>query len=85
MNHDGRSQGLTVVFVTHSIAEAVFLSNRVVMMAARPGRITDEVVISEPYPRTREFMVTPGFAVHAKQLQDSLHRASGEEALTSTS
>ncbi len=73
-----RGQGLTVVFVTHSIAEAVFLSQRVVMMAARPGRITDEVVIDEPYPRTREFMVTPRFAAYAKRLQDSLHRASGE-------
>ena len=76
-----RSQGLTVIFVTHSISEAVFLSQRVVMMAARPGRITDEVVIDEPYPRTRDFMVTARFAAYAKQLQDSLHRASGE-ALT---
>ena len=73
-----RSQGLTVIFVTHSISEAVFLSNRVVMMAARPGRITDELIIDEPYPRTREFMVTPRFAAYAKTLQDSLHRASGE-------
>jgi len=76
-----RSQGLTVVFVTHSISEAVFLSQRVVMMAARPGRITDEIVIDEPYPRTREFMVTPRFAAYAKRLQDSLHRASGGHGL----
>ena len=73
-----QSQGLTVIFVTHSISEAVFLSNRVVMMAARPGRITDELVIDEPYPRTREFMVTPRFAAYAKTLQDSLHKASAE-------
>ncbi|RYF38723.1 MAG: ABC transporter ATP-binding protein, partial [Comamonadaceae bacterium] len=67
---------LTVVFVTHSIHEAVFLSNRVVMMAARPGRIVEEVVIDEPYPRTPDFMVTPRFAAYAKRLQDSLLRAS---------
>ncbi|RYF44148.1 MAG: ABC transporter ATP-binding protein [Comamonadaceae bacterium] len=67
---------LTVVFVTHSIHEAVFLSNRVVMMAARPGRIVEEVVIDEPYPRTPDFMVTPRFATYAKRLQDSLLRAS---------
>lgn len=74
---------LTVVFVTHSIHEAVFLSTRVVMMAARPGRITEELVIDEPYPRTPDFMVTPRFASYAKQLQDSLLRASraGEEEL----
>ncbi len=71
-----RAKRLTVVFVTHSIHEAVFLSTRVVMMAARPGRITDELVIDEPYPRTPEFMVTPRFAAHARQLQRSLLRAS---------
>ena len=74
-----RSQKLTVVFVTHSIAEAVFLSQRVVMMAARPGRVTDERAIAEPYPRSRGFLVTPRFAEHAKALQDSLYRASGED------
>jgi NitT/TauT family transport system ATP-binding protein len=73
-----RSKKLTVVFVTHSIHEAVFLSNRVIMMAARPGRIVEEVVIEEPYPRTADFMVTPRFAQYAKRLQDSLLRASQE-------
>jgi NitT/TauT family transport system ATP-binding protein len=80
-----RSKGLTVVFVTHSIHEAVYLSNRVVMMAARPGRIVEEVVIDEPYPRSPDFMVTPRFAQYAKHLQDSLLKASrenDEEALS---
>jgi NitT/TauT family transport system ATP-binding protein len=48
------------------------------MMAARPGRIVDEFEITEPYPRTTDFMVTSQFARYAKQLQDSLHRASAE-------
>ena len=76
--HLWQQKKLTVVFVTHSIHEAVFLSNRVVMMAARPGRIVEEVRIDEPYPRKPEFMVTPRFAAYAKQLQDSLLRASQE-------
>ncbi|MEQ1683858.1 MAG: ABC transporter ATP-binding protein [Burkholderiaceae bacterium] len=67
---------LTVVFVTHSIHEAVFLSTRVIMMAARPGRVVEEVTIDEPYPRSQDFMVTPQFARYAKRLQDSLLRAS---------
>jgi NitT/TauT family transport system ATP-binding protein len=73
-----RSKKLTVLFVTHSIHEAVFLSNRVVMMAARPGRVVEEVAVVEPYPRTPDFMVAPQFSRYAKRLQDSLLRASAE-------
>jgi len=71
-----RKKKLTVIFVTHSIHEAVFLSSRVVMMAARPGRVVEEFHIDEPYPRTPDFMVSPQFARHAKRLQDSLLHAS---------
>ncbi|QRF57186.1 ABC transporter ATP-binding protein [Variovorax paradoxus] len=71
-----RKKKLTVIFVTHSIHEAVFLSSRVVMMAARPGRVVEQFQIDEPYPRNADFMVTPEFARHAKRLQDSLLRAS---------
>ncbi len=79
-----QQQGLTVLFVTHSIHEAVFLSRRVLVMAARPGRVVDEVVIDEPYPRSPAFRVSTAFSVHAARLQDSLLRASGgavDEAL----
>jgi NitT/TauT family transport system ATP-binding protein len=72
-----KSRGLTVVFVTHSIHEAVFLSNRVVMMAARPGRVVDAFVIDEPYPRQPEFTVSARFSQYARRLQDSLLAASG--------
>ncbi len=72
-----QANGLTVIFVTHSITEAVYQSNRVIVMAARPGRIVEEVVIDEPYPRTADFRVSQRFAAHAKHLQDSLLRASG--------
>ncbi len=65
-----------MIFVTHSIHEAVFLSSRVVMMAARPGRVVEELQIDEPYPRSADFMVSPQFSRYAKQLQDSLLRAS---------
>ena len=70
-----RAKRLTVVFVTHSIHEAVFLSNRVVMMAARPGRVVEEVRIDEPYPRTPDFLVSPQFSHYARQLQQCLLRA----------
>ena len=66
----------TVVFVTHSIYEAVFLSQRVVVMSARPGRLLDEVVIDEPYPRTETFRVSQRFLEHARTLQSGLAEAS---------
>ncbi len=71
-----RSKRLTVLFVTHSIHEAVFLSDRVVMMAARPGRVIEEIAIDEPRPRTPGFLVTPQFSRYARCLQEGLLRAS---------
>jgi NitT/TauT family transport system ATP-binding protein len=67
---------LTVVFVTHSIYEAIFLSTRVVVMAARPGRVLKDVVIDEPHPRTDAFRVTQKFAGYAKVLSELLAEAS---------
>jgi len=67
---------LTIVFVTHSIYEAVYLSTRVVVMAARPGRVVEQIRIEEPFPRGPEFRVSTAFAQYAKTLQDSLLRAS---------
>lgn len=62
------AQRFTVVFVTHSIHEAVFLSTRVAVMAARPGRILDAWDIAEPYPRDDAFRVSTGFAAQAHRL-----------------
>jgi NitT/TauT family transport system ATP-binding protein len=71
---------LSVVFVTHSIYEAIFLSTRVAVMAARPGRILKDVVIDEPHPRTDAFRVTQKFAGYAKVLSELLAEASGKGA-----
>ena len=55
------ASGSTIVFVTHSIAEAVFLSTRVVVMSPRPGQIADLVDVDLPYPRTAETREEPRF------------------------
>ena len=55
------ASGSTIVFVTHSIPEAVFLSTRVVVMSPRPGRIADVVEVDLPYPRTAETREDPRF------------------------
>lgn len=65
----------TIVFVTHSIAEAVFLSNRVVVMSARPGRIKDIVPINLPYPRQFETRETAEYFSAITQVRESLRDA----------
>ena len=62
-----REKGWTIVFVTHSVYEAVYLSSRVVVMAARPGRIVDDIEIKEPYPRSPDFRVSTEFAGYCRQ------------------
>jgi NitT/TauT family transport system ATP-binding protein len=54
-------QKWTVLFVTHSVAEAVFLSSRIVILAAHPGRIAQEMEVDLPWPRTAETRETKAF------------------------
>jgi NitT/TauT family transport system ATP-binding protein len=65
----------TVVFVTHNIYEAVYLSNRVVVMAARPGRVIADVPIPAPYPRTQQFRTSPQYNDFCRQLSAHLYQA----------
>ena len=53
--------GKTIVFVTHSLAEAVFLSDRIAVMTARPGKIKTIVEVDEAHPRSPDFMLEPRF------------------------
>jgi NitT/TauT family transport system ATP-binding protein len=67
---------LTTVFVTHSIYEAVFLSTRIVVLAANPGRIFRTMTIDEPQPRSQEFRDSPRFAAYCRELSTWLAEAS---------
>ncbi|CAG9169642.1 ABC transporter ATP-binding protein [Cupriavidus respiraculi] len=68
-------RGLTVVFVTHSIYEAVYLSSRVVVMAARPGRVIADIAIDGPPERDEAFRVSPVFMQYCAQLSALLTQA----------
>jgi NitT/TauT family transport system ATP-binding protein len=70
------AQRYTVVFVTHSIQEAVFLSTRVAVMAPHPGRILDTWTVDEAFPRTDSFRLSPAFAACAGRLSASVAQAS---------
>jgi NitT/TauT family transport system ATP-binding protein len=69
--------GITVVFVTHSIPEAVFLSKRVVVMSPRPGRITKMIDIDLPYPRAFETRELPRFFELVTDVREHLREAHG--------
>ncbi len=53
------SSQFTVVFVTHSVFEAVFMANRIIVMTPRPGRIAADLKVEAPYPRTKEYRMSP--------------------------
>ncbi len=72
--------GCTVIFVTHSVFESVFLSDRIVVMAARPGRVIREVKVDAPYPRDEAFRTSADYAALCRQASDALHEAMGEHA-----
>ncbi len=65
----------TVVFVTHNIYEAVYLSNRVVVMAARPGRVVADITIDAPYPRTDEFRTSTAYISYCRTVSQCLANA----------
>jgi NitT/TauT family transport system ATP-binding protein len=67
------ASGSTVVFVTHSIAEAVFLSTRVVVMSPRPGRISNVISIDLQQPRTATTREDPRFFEHVTEVREALH------------
>jgi len=67
---------LTTVFVTHSIYEAVFLSTRIIVMAANPGRIFRTMTIDHPQPRDEEFRGSSKFAAYCRELSTWLAEAS---------
>jgi NitT/TauT family transport system ATP-binding protein len=72
--------GCTVIFVTHSVFESVFLSDRIVVMAARPGRVLTELEVDEPYPRGEVFRTSADYAAHARRASEALREAMGEPA-----
>lgn len=70
----------TALFVTHSVMEAVFLSNRIVVMAANPGRVHAEIAVPLPYPRTSETRLRPDFQTLVAHVSRVLRSVEGVRA-----
>jgi NitT/TauT family transport system ATP-binding protein len=60
--------GTTVLFVTHDIDEAILLADRICIMSARPGKITREIAVTLPRPRSIESLITPAFAAYKAEI-----------------
>lgn len=69
----------TVLFITHSIGEAVYLADRVLVMTPRPGRIADVLKIDLPRPRGLDVMNTPEFGAYVKRIRTGLNASGGIE------
>ena len=67
--------GTTIVFVTHSVFESVYLSSRIAVFSARPGRVIEEISISEASPRDSEFRLSQPYADWCRQASQALNRA----------
>ncbi|MGD9507601.1 MAG: ABC transporter ATP-binding protein [Geminicoccaceae bacterium] len=74
------AQRWTVVFVTHSVYESVYLSTRVAVMAARPGRVIADLPIAAPYTRDEAFRTSPAYNALCRDVSAELRRAMGEAA-----
>lgn len=75
-----RSLGMTVVFVTHSVFESVYLSQRVIVMTSRPGRVSAECRIETSVPRDDAFRTSIDYARHCRDVSQALVQASDARA-----
>jgi NitT/TauT family transport system ATP-binding protein len=72
-----RQLDCTVVFVTHSVFESVYLSTRILMLTPRPGRVADEFVIKAPEPRAGRFRTSPEYGAQCRKVSAALARVMG--------
>ncbi|HEY4264350.1 MAG TPA: ABC transporter ATP-binding protein [Micropepsaceae bacterium] len=75
-----REDGLTIVFVTHSVYESTFLSTRIVTMTPRPGRVAQEFRLASPPDRTSQWRMAPEFAEAARAVSRGLRDAAAKAA-----
>ena len=65
----------TVIFVTHSVFESVYLSQRIIVMTPRPGRVAADIAIPAPYPRDERFRTSAEYAGYCRTVSEALSQA----------
>ncbi|HEX5656458.1 MAG TPA: ABC transporter ATP-binding protein, partial [Polyangiales bacterium] len=71
------SVDLTILFITHDLDEAVYLSDRIVVLAAHPGRINEVIEVPVPRPRDRAQFLSPSFLATKNRLEELIYGTSG--------
>jgi NitT/TauT family transport system ATP-binding protein len=74
-----RRERRTVMFITHDVDEAVYLANRVIVMAARPGRLKEIIPVDLPYPRTEEIRLSPKFTAIRNRVWHAVYHQQGTQ------
>ena len=74
-----QATGTTVVFVTHSVFESVYLSSRILVMTVRPGRVSAELAIEAPYPRDQNFRTSAEYAAYCRRASTALAQAMADD------
>ena len=64
-----------MIFVTHSVFESAFLSQRIAVMSARPGRILEDIAVNAPYPRRADYRTSPTYNEHCRGVSAALEKA----------
>jgi len=67
-----QARQITTVMVTHDLQEAVFLSDRVLVMSPRPGQIRDQIAVTLPRPRTLEMIYSEAFGELARRVREAI-------------
>jgi NitT/TauT family transport system ATP-binding protein len=70
-----REDKITVIFVTHSVYESAYLSDRVIVMTPHPGRVEADIALSSPADRSNDYRLTPQFADNARKISNALSQA----------
>jgi len=76
------SLGSTIIFVTHSVYESVYLSSRIIVMAARPGRVFADIPIYTSATRNEEFRLNPFYTQKCRETSNALHQAMGDKLIS---
>jgi len=74
-----RKIDITIVFITHDLDEAIFLSDRILVLSAHPGEVQELIEVPVPHPRSTAQLISPEFLATKARLEELIHRGAAED------